>query len=64
LVLLLYRLQGRYKEAELLFSRALAMNEKVQWPEHPDVAAGVNGLAELYQAQGRYVEVEPLYKRP
>jgi tetratricopeptide (TPR) repeat protein len=32
-------------------------------PEHPDVAASLNNLAQLYKAQGRYADAEPLFKR-
>ena len=59
----LYQAQGRYAEAEPLCKRALAINEKVLGPEHPDVATSLNILAVLYWAQGRYAEAEPLYKR-
>ena len=59
----LYEAQGRYAEAEPLYKRALAINEKALGPDHPDVAASLNNLANLYQAQGRYAEAEPLYKR-
>ena len=32
-------------------------------PDHPDVAASLNNLAELYRAQGKYADAEPLYQR-
>ncbi len=32
-------------------------------PDHPDVAASLNNLAELYRAQGKYAEAEPHYQR-
>ena len=54
---------GRYSEAEPLYKQSLAIREKVLGPNHPDVAATLNGLAELYRAQGRYADAEPLYKR-
>ena len=47
----------------LRISAARAIREKALGPEHPDVAASRNNLAELYQAQGRYAEAEPLYRR-
>ena len=55
--------QGRYAEAEPLLRRALAIDEKALGPEHPDTAATLNSLAELYNKQGRYAEAEPLYRR-
>lgn len=30
-------------------------------PDHPDVAASFNNLAQLYTDQGRYADDEPLY---
>ncbi len=59
----LYRAQGRYAEAEPLFKRALAINEKALGPEHPRVATSLNNLANLYRAQGKSAEAELLVKR-
>ena len=50
-------------EAEPLYERSLAIDEKVLGPAHPDVATSLNNLAGLYQAQGKYAEAEPLYRR-
>ncbi len=55
--------QGRYAEAEPVYKRALAVQEKALGPAHPDVAGSLNNLAVLYDAQGRYAEAEPLYER-
>ena len=41
---------GRYSEAEPLYKQSLAIREKVLGPNHPDVAASLNNLAELYRA--------------
>jgi tetratricopeptide (TPR) repeat protein len=54
---------GRYGEAEPLYRKALAAYEKALGPEHPDVAASLVNLAELYREQGRPDEAEPLYQR-
>ena len=59
----LYRSQGGYDDAEPLFERSLAINEKALGPEHPSVASTMNKLAALYRDQDRYAEAEPLYKR-
>jgi tetratricopeptide (TPR) repeat protein len=58
----LYRIEGRYAEAESLHRRALAVRETLG-PEDPDVAESLNNLSALYVDQGRYSEAEPLYKR-
>ena len=60
---MLYNAQGRYADAEPLYKRSLAINEKALGPDHPDVATSLNNLAVLYEAQGRYTDAEPLYKR-
>ena len=49
----LYRLQGRYAEAEPLYKRSLAIVEKALGPEHPHLAIGLDNLGQLYYAQGR-----------
>jgi CHAT domain-containing protein len=59
----LYNSQGKYAEAEPLYKRSIEISEKALGPDHPDVAAALNNLAELYRAQGKYAEAEPLYKR-
>ena len=46
----LYRVQARFAEAEPLFKRSLAVEEKVFGPEDSGVATMLNNLAELYRA--------------
>jgi tetratricopeptide (TPR) repeat protein len=57
------RVETKYSEAEPLYKRALAIDEKALRPDHPDVAIRLNNLASLYHDQGKYSEAEPLYKR-
>jgi tetratricopeptide (TPR) repeat protein len=57
------RLQGQYAQVEPLLRRALAIREKVLFPEHPDVAASLNNLAELYVTLSEYEKAQPLYER-
>jgi tetratricopeptide (TPR) repeat protein len=56
-------MQGRYREAEPLYKRALMIREKVLEEGHPSIATTLSDLASLYRAQGRYGEAEPLYRR-
>ncbi len=44
---LLYYAQGKYTQAEPLYQRALVIYERALGPEHPNVATGLNNLAEL-----------------
>ena len=41
---LLYRNQGRLKEAEPLYTRSLAVIERVMGSNHPDVAKTLNAF--------------------
>ncbi|XGW00851.1 MAG: tetratricopeptide repeat protein (plasmid) [Leptolyngbya sp. BL-A-14] len=59
----LYYVQGRYREAEPLYVRALSIREQQLGTDHPDVALVLNNLANLYHSTGRYAEAEPLLAR-
>ncbi|MBK5124342.1 CHAT domain-containing protein [Burkholderia sp. R-69980] len=54
---------GRFGEAIPLAEKVLAFDETEFGPEHPDTAAGLNNLAQLYYATGAYAQAEPLFKR-
>jgi Tetratricopeptide repeat len=41
----LYRVTGRYAEAEPLCQRPLAIDEKALGPDHPSVAMSLNNMA-------------------
>ena len=58
-----YATQGKYKEAESLYKRALAASQKTLGPDHPNIAIILNDLAGLYRDQGKYTESVPLYQR-
>jgi CHAT domain-containing protein len=53
---------GRYQEAENLYQQALVIHREYLGEQHPDVAASLNNLAELYRFQGRYSEAETLFQ--
>ncbi len=55
--------RGQFDAAELLHRRALAIDEASYGPDHPDVARGLNNLAELLLATNRFAEAEPLLRR-
>jgi tetratricopeptide (TPR) repeat protein len=57
------RAAGRYVEAEPLYRRALAIDEKTFGTEHPEHATHLNNLANLLRAMGRYADAEPLIRQ-
>jgi tetratricopeptide (TPR) repeat protein len=60
---LLFRAKSLHAQAEPLYRRALAIDEKSYGPDHPDVATDLNNLAGLLRATNRLAEAEPLYRR-
>ncbi len=57
------RAAGDLTGAADLYRQALAIREREEGPEHPDVAATLNNLAAVYGAQGSYAEAQPLLER-
>jgi hypothetical protein len=55
--------RAEYREAEQLFRRALAIDEKSLGPDHPNVARDLSNLAGLLSASNRLAEAEPLSRR-
>src|SRR5271165_1767628 len=55
--------RAEHGEAEPLYRRALAIDEKSLGPEHPNVARDLNNLAVLLRATNRLAGAEPLYRR-
>jgi tetratricopeptide (TPR) repeat protein len=54
---------NRLAEAEPLYRRALAIDEKSLGPHHPSVARDLNNLALLLKDTNRLAEAEPLHRR-
>jgi CHAT domain-containing protein len=54
---------GKYDEALQSYERALKIRERVLEPDHPDVAAPINGLAIIYYYEGEYAKAESLHQR-
>ena len=59
----LCRVQGRYAEAELLFKRALTIQENALRPDHPDAAETLEDYAALLRKTGRSAEAEAMEAR-
>ena len=60
---LLYRAQGKYAQAQILYERALAIDTKTYGAKHLTVAADLNNLAGLHYQQRKYGKAELLYQR-
>ena len=58
----LYSDQGKLKEAEEMYQRALVGKEKALGPDHTSTLNTVNNLDNLYRAQGKLKEAEKMYK--
>ncbi len=58
-----FRYRALYREAEVLFRRAVEFGRTFLGTTHPHFAAYLNNLAGLYRAQGKYEKAEPLYMR-
>jgi hypothetical protein len=59
----LLHLTIRFREAEPLYRRALAIDEACYGEDHPNVAIRLNNLGMLLQATNRFGEAEPLVRR-
>ena len=46
-------LQGKFAEAERLYERCQAIEEKILGPEHPELAIPLNNRANLLKSQVR-----------
>ena len=55
--------RGSYVQAAPLYRRALAINEKVLGPEHPETATSLSRLASLVQDQGDHTSARQLQER-
>ena len=55
--------QGDYDGAIAVAKKALQTAERDLGPDHSNVAASLNNLAEVYRVQGQYAVAKPLLKR-
>ena len=60
---MVYHHDGRSKDAEQLYRRALSILEKALGLNHPDVAVVLENMAEFYTDLGDYYEAGRLRKR-
>jgi CHAT domain-containing protein/tetratricopeptide (TPR) repeat protein len=56
-------MQARFAEAEPLYRRALAIDQKAYGDENPHVAINLNNLGLMYTQEAHYAEAEPLFKQ-
>ena len=59
----LYYAQGKFKQAEPLYRRALEISEVILGPDHPDLVTNLSNLAAVYDAQGKHSLAASFHKR-
>ncbi|WP_138498506.1 tetratricopeptide repeat protein [Nostoc sp. PA-18-2419] len=59
----LYRVTGRYTEAEPLYQQALQLIKCLLGENHPAFATSLNNLAGIYKSTGQYNKAELLYQQ-
>jgi CHAT domain-containing protein/tetratricopeptide (TPR) repeat protein len=55
--------EGNYADSAAIWQKILLIVERHFGPYHPNVALGLNNLAESLRAQGKYAEAEPHFRR-
>ena len=63
ILVVIYREQGRYKEATRVLMEVLEIRENVFGVKHPIVAATLNNMSVLYGKNGEYRIAEPFCRR-
>jgi CHAT domain-containing protein len=58
-----FRAQGKFAAAQPLYEKALAIRRRLLTDDHPDTAAGYDGVALNLNAQGKYAAAQPLYEK-
>ncbi len=58
-----YLAQGYFAQAEPLFKRSIAIEEKALGPDSPKLVSSLKNLAALYKETDREQEAEPLEER-
>ena len=59
----IFRLTGRFSDAESLYRRALKIDEELYGSQHPEVATVLNNLALLLESTARFNEAEQLSRK-
>ena len=59
----LYKTQGRLSDAETMYLRALAGQEKALGEEHSSTVTTVSNVGDLYACQGRLSDAVSMYLR-
>jgi tetratricopeptide (TPR) repeat protein len=59
----LYKVRGKFAEAEPLLTKALETRRGLLGDEHPDTLESMRALGGLYRLEGRYAEAETLLNK-
>ena len=55
--------KGRYREAETVHHRVLAIHERTLGPEHPTTATSLSNLGNVFYLQGKFADAERVHHR-
>ncbi len=58
-----YWSQGKYGQAEALYSQTLEIQRRVLGPEHPDTLLSMGNLADTCAKEGKYAQAEALFSQ-
>jgi Tfp pilus assembly protein PilF len=55
--------QNKYREAEVMYRRAMKGREKTLGPEHTDTLTSTNSVGAALKDEQKYAEAEVMYRR-
>jgi hypothetical protein len=55
--------EGKYPQAEALYSQTLEIERRVLGPEHPNTLVSMDNLADVYERLGKYPQAEALHSQ-
>ena len=58
-----YSDEGKYAQAEALYSQILEIRRRVLGPEHPGTLSSMNYLAKDYTYEGKYAQAERIFSQ-
>jgi hypothetical protein len=60
---MIYDDEGKYEQADALFTQVVELEKRVEGPEHPATLRTISNMANLYVHWGKYPQAEELFTR-